>query len=102
MKTKFAGMANCFITSVDNYLGMINVYFSFNKLDRESVFEKFNNEVENETERKIEILKNKIMLRLCNKQLFRFLRDSCSWLCLHTKSVWHYRAHEWEFDEAQK
>lgn len=76
METPSAGGAKYFITFVDDYSRKVYVYFLKNKLDIKSVFERFKNEVENETDRRIKILRTDNGKEYCNNMFLKCLADS--------------------------
>lgn len=76
METPSAGGAKYFITFIDDYSRTVYVYFLKNKMDMKSVFERFKNEVENELEKRIKILRTDNGKEYCNKVFLKFLADS--------------------------
>ncbi|KAL0858839.1 hypothetical protein ABMA27_011295 [Loxostege sticticalis] len=69
-------IAKYFITFVDDFSRKVYVYFLKNKLDIKSVFERFKNEVENETDRRIKILRTDNGKEYCNNMFLKCLADS--------------------------
>lgn len=76
METPSAGGGIYFITFIDDYSRKVYVYFLRNKMDIISVFIKFKEEVENETEKKINILRSDNGKEYCNKDFSDFLAAS--------------------------
>lgn len=76
METPSIGGGKYFITFIDDMSRKVYVYFLKNKLDIKSVFRKFKNEVENELERKIKILRSDNGKEFCNKDFSDFLAAS--------------------------
>lgn len=76
METSSVGGGKYFITFIDDYSRKVYVYFLKNKLDITSVFKKFKDEVENELERKIKILRSDNGKEYCNNDFSDFLAAS--------------------------
>lgn len=76
METPSVGGGKYFITFIDDYSRKVYVYFLKNKMDIKSVFKKFKDEVENELERKIKILRSDNGKEYCNKEFSDFLASS--------------------------
>lgn len=76
METPSAGGAKYFITFIDDYSRKVYVYFLKNKMDIKSVFQKFKEEVENELERKIKIVRSDNGKEYCNNEFSVFLAAS--------------------------
>lgn len=76
METVSAGGGKYFITFVDDFSRKVYVYFLKNKMDIKSVFIKFKEEVENELEKKIKILRSDNGKEYCNKEFLDFLATS--------------------------
>lgn len=76
METSSAGGGKYFITFVDDFSRKVYVYFLKNKMDIKSVFIKFKEEVENELEKKIKILRSDNGKEYCNREFSDFLAAS--------------------------
>lgn len=76
METPSAGGAKYFITFIDDYSRRVYVYFLKNKLDITLVFKKYKDEVENELEKKIKVLRSDNGKEYSNKVFSDFLAAS--------------------------
>lgn len=75
METPSRGGAKYFITFIDDKSRKVYVYFLKNKMDIKSVFAKYKNEVENQLDKKIKILRTDNGTEYMNKDVSKFLTD---------------------------